>query len=68
MPTRRSQASRDGCSASIVSGAKTGLATMPFGLGSSSRARRSSAAHRRSRSSAVSTADPVSVAPSPATA
>ena len=51
MPTRRSQASCDGCSASIASGANTGLATMPFGLGSSSRARRSSAAHRRSRSS-----------------
>ena len=47
-PTRRSQASRSGCSAAIVSGAKTGRATMPVGLGSSSPARRSSAAHRRS--------------------
>ena len=54
-PTSRSQASRSGCSAAIVSGAKTGRATMPFGLGSSSPARRSSAAHRRSIVAVAST-------------
>ena len=52
MPTRRSQTSCDGCSASIASGANTGLATMPLGLGSQLPGDvAASAAQRRSRSS-----------------
>ena len=64
IPTSRRNSSLVGCSPVIASGANTGIATIPVGLGVSSRARSTSAVQRRSsaRIAGAPTASPTSEA------